>query len=166
MRAPRFIILMGVAGSGKTTVGRILAETLGWEFYDGDDFHPPENIAKMAAGFPLNDADRLPWLETLHDLIASRLGEGRSLVLACSALKERYRQTLLNGNEGGQVVYLKGSYDLIRSRMLGRSGHFMKPELLQSQFETLEEPIDAVTVDISRPVNEIVKDILVACFIS
>lgn len=157
---------MGVAGSGKTTVGRILAETLGWEFYDGDDFHPPENVAKMAAGFPLNDEDRLPWLETLHDLIASRLGEGRSLVLACSALKERYRQTLLNGNEGGQVVYLKGSYDLTRSRMLGRSGHFMKPELLQSQFETLEEPIGAVTVDVSRPVNEIVKDILVACFIS
>ncbi len=164
MRAPRFIILMGVAGSGKTTVGRILAETLGWEFYDGDDFHPPENVAKMAAGFPLNDADRIPWLEALRDLIASRLGEGRSLVLACSALRERYRQTLLNGNEGGQVVYLKGSYDLIRSRMLGRSGHFMKPEMLQSQFETLEEPISAVTVDVSRSVNEIVKDILVACF--
>ncbi|WP_299028899.1 gluconokinase [uncultured Thermanaerothrix sp.] len=165
MKAPRFFIIMGVAGSGKTTIGRALAAALGWEFYDGDDFHPPENIAKMAAGIPLDDVDRLPWLYSLRDIIASRLNQERALVLACSALKERYRQILLSGNEGGQVVYLKGSYELIHSRMVERSGHFMKPELLQSQFETLEEPINAVIVDVSRSVDEIVSDILATCFV-
>ncbi len=156
----RFFIVMGVSGSGKTTLGRALAERLGWEFYDADDFHPPANIAKMAAGIPLKDADRAPWLDALHDLIAACLKEKRPAVLACSALKERYRQRLLDGNPGVQIIYLKGSYDLIRQRMEQRSGHYMKPAMLQSQFETLEEPRDALTLDCSLPVEELVKQVL------
>ena len=113
MISTRFIIVMGVSGSGKTNVGQSLAEQLGWDFYDADDFHPPENIAKMASGIPLNDSDRAPWLALLHDLISSNLKAGRRGVLACSALKERYRQQLLNGNPDVQIVYLKGTYDLI-----------------------------------------------------
>src|SRR5689334_2270351 len=108
----RFMIVMGVSGSGKTRVGRSLAEHLGWDFYDADNFHPPENIAKMSRGIPLNDADRTPWLASLHELISSSLRTNHPGVLACSALKERYRQQLTDGNEGVQIVYLKGSYDL------------------------------------------------------
>jgi 6-phosphogluconate dehydrogenase len=160
MSRTRFLIVMGVSGSGKTTVGRALAQRLGWDFYDADDFHPPANIAKMASGVPLTDEDRAPWLDTLHTLISQRLKEGRPGVLACSALKERYRQRLLEGNDGVQIVYLKGSYDLIRSRMENRTGHFMKAELLRSQFETLEEPLNALAVDISLPVEKIVEHIV------
>ena len=157
----RFIIVMGVAGSGKTTVGKSLAEQLGWDFYDADDFHPPENIAKMTNGIPLNDADRAPWLDSLHALISSSLMHNRPGVLACSALKERYRQQMLEGNEGVQVVFLKGSYDVIWSRLSMRKDHYMKPQMLQSQFETLEEPANALTLDISRSANDIVEDILI-----
>jgi gluconokinase len=161
---PCFFIIMGVAGSGKTTVGRALAAALGWEFYDGDDYHPPENIAKMAAGIPLRDADRYPWLETLRCLIASRLRDGRSFVLACSALKAGYRDVLLKDNPGGQLIYLKGDYALIRDRLLRRSGHYMKSELLDSQFEALEEPDHAFTVDIRLTVDEIVRRIITVFF--
>jgi len=156
----RFFIVMGVSGCGKTSVGEALAKKLGWDFYDADDFHPSENVAKMASGIPLNDADRAPWLATLHDLISSSLTQNHSGVLACSALKERYRQQLLDGNEGVQIVYLKGSYDLIWSRMEKRKNHYMKPHMLQSQFDALEEPTDALTVDISVSVDEIVQEIL------
>jgi len=156
----RFVIVMGVAGSGKTTVGELLAQHLGWNLHDADAFHPPENIAKMTNGIPLNDSDRVPWLAALHDLISTSLKEGRPAVLACSALKESYRQTLLEGNEGVQIVYLKGSYDLLWSRLSLRKDHYMKPQMLQSQFETLEEPANALTVDVSLPVNEIVQVIL------
>ncbi len=160
MTTTRFIIVMGVSGSGKTSVGQLLAKQLGWGFYDADDFHPPENVAKMANGIPLNDSDRGPWLAALHNLISSSLTADRPGVLACSALKERYRQQLMDGNSHVQLVYLKGTYDLIWSRMSARSGHYMKPSMLQSQFDTLEEPKDALTVDICIPVDEIVREIL------
>jgi len=160
MRMIRFIIVMGVSGSGKTSVGKVLAEHLKWDFYDADDFHPPENVAKMAIGIPLDDSDRAPWLAALHDLISSSLKQNKSGVLACSALKERYRQQLMNGSDGVQLVYLKGSYDLIWSRMETRSDHYMKPQMLHSQFDALEEPSNALTVDISLSVEEIVQFVI------
>src|SRR5688572_29135257 len=156
----RFVIVMGVAGCGKTTVGKALAQRLGWNFYDADEFHPPKNIDKMAHGIPLDDSDRAPWLARLHDLISSSLTQDRPGVLACSALKEAYRQQLLAGNEDVQIVYLKGSYDLIWSRIAARQDHYMKPQMLQSQFEALEEPTNALVIDISIPVNDIVQEIL------
>lgn len=155
-----FFIVMGVSGSGKTSVGKKLAERLGWDFYDGDDFHPPENVAKMADGIPLEDSDRAPWLASLSELISFSLKTDTPGVLACSALKERYRQQLLDGNDGVQVVYLKGSNDLIWSRMERRTDHYMKPDMLKSQFEALEEPSDALAADISMSVEEIVQKII------
>ena len=156
----RFVIVMGVSGSGKTSVGRSLAEKLGWDFYDADDFHPPANVAKMASGTPLDDSDRAPWLAVLHDLISSSLKADRPGVLACSALKERYRQQLMDGNQGVQIVYLKGSYDLIWSRMEKRTDHYMKPHMLKSQFDALEEPANAFTIDIAMSLDEIVQEII------
>jgi gluconokinase len=153
----RFVIVMGVSGSGKTSVGKLLAEQLGWEFYDADDFHPPENVAKMANGMPLSDSDRAPWLAVLNKLISASLKANRPGVLACSALKEWYRQQLMDGNDGVQIVYLKGSYDLIWSRMKTRTDHFMKAGMLHSQFEALEEPSDALTLDITLSVEEILE---------
>lgn len=144
----RFIIVMGVSGSGKTSVGKLLAEQLGWEFFDADDFHPPENVAKMANGIPLSDSDRAPWLALLNKSISASLKANRPGVLACSALKEWYRQQLMDGNAGVQIVYLKGSYDLIWSRMEKRTNRYMKPHMLKSQFDTLEEPSDALTTNI------------------
>lgn len=151
---------MGVSGCGKTTIGGQLAERLGWNFYDADNFHPVANVEKMASGVPLNDDDRRPWLLALHDLITNSLAENKPGVLACSALKESYREILLANNEHVQIVYLKGSFDLILSRMQARSEHYMKPEMLQSQFDTLEEPAGAMTVLISLSVDEIVTMIL------
>lgn len=156
----RFVIVMGVAGCGKTSVGKALADYLGWDFYDADDFHPPVNVAKMAGGIPLNDGDRIPWLASLHDLISFSLKEGRSGVLACSALKERYRQQLLRDNDGVQLVYLKGNYDLLWSRLTSRREHYMKPQMLKSQFDALEEPTNALTMDISMSIKDIVQEIL------
>ncbi len=156
----RFLIVMGVAGCGKTTVGVSLAKQLGWDFYDADDFHPSENIAKMASGNPLDDSDRAPWLAALHDLIAASLKTDRPGVLACSALKERYRRQLVDCNRNVKLIYLKGSYDLIWSRLSRRQDHYMKPHMLQSQFEALEEPEHALTLDASLPVNELVWEIL------
>jgi len=141
-------VLMGVSGSGKTTVGRILARDLGWPFYDADDFHPPANVDKMHRGVPLTDADRAPWLDALHDLIAEAAGARRSIVLACSALKQAYRDRLAAGVDGVRFVYLRGDAALLRLRLARRSGHFMPLELLQSQLDTLEAPADALTVDI------------------
>ena len=157
---PRFLIVMGVSGSGKTSVGKMLAMQLGWDFYDADDFHPPENIAKMADGIPLDDSDRATWLAALHDLIFSSLKTDRPGVLACSALKERYRQQLMTGNDNVQLVYLKGSYELIRSRMASRRDHYMKAHMLKSQFDALEEPTDTIVIDVSMSVDEIVHAIL------
>jgi gluconokinase len=136
-------VLMGVSGSGKTTVGQALARELACPFYDGDDFHPPENVAKMSNGIPLTDGDRRPWLERLHVLIAGHLERGETAVLACSALKRKYREQLGSGNDGVVLIYLKGSFDLIWQRMQHRAGHYMRAEMLQSQFEALEEPSTA-----------------------
>ena len=151
---------MGVSGSGKTTIGKALATKLGWVFYDADDFHTSDNIAKMRSGIPLDDADRAPWLVSLHSLISTCLKENKPGVLACSALKEQYRQRLLDGNQGLMIVYLKGDYDFIWSRMNIRPGHYMKPEMLKSQFDVLDEPSYGLAVDISQSVDEIVKNIL------
>lgn len=156
----RFLIVMGVSGSGKTTIGKALASKLGWDFYDADNFHPLENITKMEKGIPLTDSDRASWLASLHDLIESCLTRNRPGVLACSALKENYRQKLLQGSGGVQLIYLKGSYELIWSRMSSRKDHYMKPEMLKSQFDALEEPTDALVVEISHSVDEIVQEIL------
>lgn len=156
----KFLLVMGVSGSGKSTLGKALAERLGWDFFDADNFHPAQNIAKMAAGVPLNDEDRLPWLTELHQLISTCLQENHCGVLACSALKERYRQILLADHQDVQIVYLKGSYELIWSRMSSRSGHYMKPAMLQSQFATLEEPQNSYIVDVSSAVEEAVEQIL------
>jgi gluconokinase len=154
------VIVMGVSGSGKTTVGQKLAQRLGWAFYDADNFHPKENVAKMSSGQPLHDKDREPWLGALNKLIAENLEQQRSLVLACSALKEKYRQHLAKGHEERtKFVYLEGDFETIYTRMQTRK-HFMKPAMLQSQFDTLEEPANAVVVDIRQSQDEIVDDIL------
>lgn len=155
------IVVMGVSGSGKSTVGERLARHLGWPFYDGDDFHPAANVEKMSRGIPLTDEDRAGWLASLADLIRRRLAEGGSAVLACSALKQRYRDQL-RVDASVHFVYLKGEFDLIRARMHGRRGHYMRPELLASQFAALEEPRDALTLDIARPPDELINQILAA----
>ncbi|MEN9564284.1 MAG: hypothetical protein RIR73_2528 [Chloroflexota bacterium] len=156
----RFFIVMGVSGCGKSSVGKSLAKHLGWNFYDADDFHPRENVLKMTNGIPLDDSDRAPWLASLNNLILSSLKAERPGVLACSALKERYRQELIKNTDGVQLVYLKGSYDLIWSRMKKRADHYMQPHMLKSQFDALEEPTNALTIDISMPLNEIVQKII------
>ena len=153
------ILIMGVSGSGKTTVGKKLAEFLGWEFADADDFHPPKNIEKMKQGIALNDADRFPWLQKIQDEIKRNLQENTNLVLTCSALKASYREMLLVNEESVKLVYLKGSFELIEERLEARENHFMKAGLLESQFETLEEPNDAIIVDISQSVDNIVQEI-------
>lgn len=150
---------MGVSGSGKTTVGQALARKLGWDFFDADDFHPPENIAKMAAGIPLNDSDRAPWLAAMHDQLLSTLKAGRHPVLACSALKGKYRAQLLEDMDGIAIIYLKGSYNLIWSRMSTRESHYMKPEMLQSQFDALEEPEAAIVLDVKMSVKDMINTI-------
>ncbi len=150
---------MGVSGSGKSTLGRALAGELGWEFFDADDFHSVENISKMAAGIPLTDSDRAPWLEALNHQLKSTRTANRHPVLACSALKEIYRAQLLNGVEGIATIFLKGSYELIRSRLQTREGHYMKENMLRSQFETLEEPQGAVILDISLSLDQMLDTI-------
>ena len=150
------IILMGVSGSGKTTVGERLAQALGWPFYDGDQLHPPANVAKMQQGMPLTDEDRWPWLQALRTHIATWLQHGVSAVLACSALKQAYREYLVIDEAEVKLVYLKGDYDLIQERLVQRRGHFMPPGLLASQFATLEEPEQGVVVDIVHPPETIV----------
>ncbi len=154
------IVLMGVSGSGKTTVGQRLARALGAEFAEGDSYHPPANVEKMRRGIPLDDADREPWLERLRAEIGGWLEAGRKVVLACSALKQRYRDVLKAGRPGVRFVYLCGSEDLIRDRLKRRRGHYMPASLLASQFAALEEPGGAITVDIGRPPDEIVTSIL------
>lgn len=157
---PLALILMGVSGSGKTAVGKLLSRELGWPFFDGDDFHPPENIDKMAKDIPLDDKDREPWLETLNNLIHQNLNSGYCIILACSALKQEYRNRLKRGNPNTIFVYLKGEFDLIFSRMKKRPGHYMKANMLQSQFEAMEEPEDALVVDIKKNLDSISKEIM------
>ncbi len=141
MPSPAVIIVMGVSGSGKTTVGKLLAEQLGWQFKDADDFHSATNKEKMHSGLPLTDEDRQPWLETLAQNIAGWIREGENTVLACSALKKSYRDTLTMDNQKILVVYLRADYQSIAARLAHRENHFMNKDLLKSQFATLEEPV-------------------------
>lgn len=154
------IVLMGVSGSGKTTVGEKLAADLGWAFVEGDDFHPPENVARMKAGTPLTDADRKPWLRALRRRIDAACEAGEDVVVSCSALKHEYRDFLEKDDPACvRYVYLRGSEELIRERLEARKGHFMPPALLHSQFEALEPPAGEVTVDVAPPPDEIAAEI-------
>ena len=145
------LILMGVSGSGKTTVGGLVAGDLGWQFYEGDDFHPPANVEKMRRGIPLTDADRVLWLTALRDLVDDLLRRNVSAVIACSALKYAYRDHLAVERRDVCFVYLKGTYALILARMQARRNHFMKADMLRSQFDALEEPEGVPTFDVNEP---------------
>ena len=154
----QLFVVMGVSGCGKSTVGQALADHLGCPFYDGDNFHPPDNVAKMASGTPLNDADRAPWLAVLHDLLTAHGERGETAVLACSALKKNYRKQLRAGNEKVHFVYLQGDFDLIWQRMQTRPHHYMKAEMLQSQFDTLEAP--AASEALALPITMSIPDMI------
>ena len=153
------IVIMGVAGSGKSTIGQALARDLGWGFIDADDLHPPANIEKMRAGVPLNDADRRPWLAALRGLIARCLDQHRHIVLAASLLKAAYRETIGIDEDQVRLVYLDADPALIRGRLECRQGHFMRVQMLDSQFAILEVPTAGLTMDASLPAGEIVKAI-------
>ena len=160
---PCALVVMGVSGSGKSTIADSLAERLGWRCEDGDKFHPPGNVAKMSAGHPLTDEDRWPWLRAIADEIDRACRAGQRAVIACSALKRVYRDILVHGRDDVRIVFLEGTQDLIARRLAARKGHFMPPGLLTSQFRTLEPP-DAnehpVTVSIDATVETIVDDII------
>ena len=156
------ILVMGVSGSGKSTIGQLLADSLHWEFADADSFHSPENIEKMRHGIPLNDLDRMPWLLALQQAIQQWLQKNKNMVLACSALKASYRQVLVLDEERVKLVYLKGAFELIQKRLQTRQTHFMSEKLLKSQFDALQEPSGAITVDVSDPAEVIVQKIRVS----
>ena len=162
---PVVLVLMGVSGCGKTPVGELLAERLHWPYEEGDALHPPANVAKMAAGHPLDDADRAPWLAKVADWVDAQLDAGRSGVITCSSLKRSYRTLIDRRGAGVEFVYLHGSRELIASRLAGRHGHFMPSSLLDSQFATLEEPgpdEPAIRVEIGAPPEAIADDIVEA----
>ena len=155
------VIVFGVSGAGKTTIGKLLAEELGWKFYEADDFHPRANIEKMHSGRPLTDEDRWPWLERLREQVTRSLAAKEDAVLACSALKRAYRERL-RVTDDVKCVFLRGDYRLIEKQLRRRRGHFMNPELLKSQFADLEEPgadEDVLTVDLRRTPQELVEEI-------
>ena len=152
------VVLMGVCGSGKTVVGQALGADLGWPFFDGDDFQPPANVAKMASGTPLEDADRWPWLDRLAAEMGAVNDRGGNAVLACSALKQAYRERLGRARDV-RFVHLKGDYDTIAARLATRSHRYMPPTLLASQFATLEEPVDAIVVDVRASIRDQVAQI-------
>jgi gluconokinase len=155
------IIIFGVSGTGKTTVGELLARELGWQFYEADDFHSPANIEKMRRGVPLTDNDRWPWLENLRELIKRRVAANENAVLACSALKRVYRQHLRVSVQV-KLVFLRGDYALVAGQLRHRRGHFMNPALLRSQFADLEEPQpeeEVLTIELGRTPHELVREI-------
>jgi gluconokinase len=164
MKMVKSFIVMGVSGCGKSTVGQALADQLNCPFYDGDDFHPPENVAKMASGTPLNDADRAPWLAILHDLLLGHMERGETAVLACSALKKKYRDQLRANNDHVVFIYLQGDFDLIWQRMNARENHYMRVDMLHSQFETLEPPTtdEAVKISVDQDIQTMLAQILQA----
>ena len=153
------MIVMGVAGSGKTTVGQLLALSLGWQFHDADDLHPPASREKMRNGRALTDDDRRPWLEAVRGLIEGCIAGGTGAVIACSALKQAYRDLIVVNPADVRVVYLRGERSLIEKRLASRRGHFFDRRLLESQFEVLEEPVDAIIEDVSRDPQVIVESI-------
>jgi gluconokinase len=159
-KKPNVIILMGITGVGKIEIGEELAEELGWVFYNGADFHPQANIDKISEGIPLTDEDRQPWLETLNKLIHKHIEQGQQAVLACSALKQSYRNTLLARNNGAVFVYLKGSPTLIGARLRQRLGQLVKANVVASQYEALEEPEGVLTIDADEAPRAIIKQIL------
>jgi gluconokinase len=162
---PVVLVLMGVSGCGKTTVAQILADRLHWAFEEGDALHPPANVAKMAAGHPLDDADRAPWLAKVADWVEARLDDRESGVITCSSLKRSYRTLINRRGAGVEFVYLHGSRELIAARLATRHGHFMPTSLLDSQFATLEEPAadePAIRLEIGEPPAAIASDIVVA----
>jgi len=162
---PVVLVLMGVSGSGKTTVAQIIAERLRWPFEEGDALHPPANVAKMAAGHPLTDEDRAPWLAKVADWVDARLDAGESGVITCSALKRKYRELIDRRGERVEFVYLHGSRELIATRLATRQGHFMPSSLLDSQFATLEEPAadePVIRVEIGAAPESVAADVLAA----
>jgi gluconokinase len=162
-KIPCALVVMGVSGSGKSTVADRLAARLGWRYEDGDSFHPASNVAKMSAGQPLTDEDRRPWLQAIADEIDRLSAAGERAVIACSALKRAYRGVLVHGRDDVRVVFLDGTQDLIAARLAARKGHFMPPGLLASQFKTLERPQAderPIIVSIDAPVEQIVDDIV------
>jgi gluconokinase len=154
------VVVMGVTGAGKTTVGRLLARALGCDFLDADDYHPAANVAKMRAGQPLTDEDRAPWLARLNEALAGYSSRSAGAVLACSALKQRYRERLFAGVPDGRLVYLRGTEGEIASRLAARRGHYMNPALLDSQFAALEEPANAIVADVAGTPEAIAAAIL------
>lgn len=156
---PRIVIVMGVMGAGKTTVGRLLAEEMGWEFHDADDVHPAANRQKLSAGIPLTNEDRRGWIAEIARLIRSLDAQGKSAVIACSALTSDIRAELRAASPRVVIVHLRGSKELIRARLARRKGHFANAALLDSQFEALEDPGDAIEVDVGRTPEEIVRAI-------
>jgi gluconokinase len=152
------VLLMGPAGSGKTTVGEVLAAQLKWEFADADNFHSPANVEKMSRGVPLGDEDRNPWLHSIREAMRQRDAQNKNIVLACSALKRSYRE-LLQINSNVKLVYLKSSYELLRERLRVRKGHYAGEQILAGQFADLEEPVDAVTIDAAQAPEQIVAEI-------
>jgi gluconokinase len=153
------VVVMGVSGSGKSTIGKLLAASLEWEFSDADDFHSTANIAKMSKGIALNDEDRMPWLYQLQKAIALWLIEDKNVVLACSALKSSYRQILWQDSAKMRLVYIKSSFELLHKRLQQRQNHFMAQTLLKSQFDTLEEPDNSIVVDAHQPATISVQQI-------
>ena len=153
------VVLFGVSGSGKTTIGKLLSEILGWPLLDADVYHPAANVEKMRNGVALTDADRWPWLDRLNALLREQQAAGRSAILACSALKQAYRDRLADGLGNLIWIHLKGDFELIEGRLNARRGHYMPPSLLRSQFATLEEPRDAITVDVTPVPDDIARDL-------
>ncbi|HEX7631698.1 MAG TPA: gluconokinase [Lacunisphaera sp.] len=159
MTSPKIILIMGVAGSGKSTIGRRLAAELGWPYHEADDFHSAANKEKMSRGIPLDDYDRAPWLASIRAAMDDCLGSGQSAVFTCSGLKEKYRRVLMDGAPGVSLVYLACDFETSLARVGRRQNHYMKADMVKSQFEALEVPTDALTVDTKLPPDRILAEI-------